>query len=164
VLGLWSRRAVADVVALAQEQRPAVIGIDSPGTCAPDGATSRAGERALARAVCGIRWTPDAATVASGGYYGWVAHGLALWEALRPLGVVLVEVFPTASWTRWHGPRGAVPRGAWSRAALASLGLDGVPARTSQDVRDAIGAAVTARDHAAGRSERFGEIVVPVRA
>jgi predicted nuclease with RNAse H fold len=148
-------------VEVVQRERPAVVGIDSPGTCAPDGARSRADERALARAVCGIRWTPDAATVARGGYYGWVVHGLALWEALRPLGVELVEVFPTASWTRWHGPRGTMARADWSRAALASLDLDGVPARTSQDVRDAIGAAVTACEHAAGCTDRFGEIVVP---
>jgi predicted nuclease with RNAse H fold len=159
---VWSRLAVADVVDLVVRERPAVVGIDSPGTCAPDGETSRADERALARAVCGIRWTPDAATVARGGYFGWVVHGLALWDALRPLGPEVVEVFPTASWTRWAGPRGPVPRAEWSGAALASLGLEGVPPRTSQDVRDAIGAAVTAWEHAAGRTERFGEIVVPV--
>jgi predicted nuclease with RNAse H fold len=161
VVALRSRLTIADVVELVRSERPAVVGIDSPGTCAPDGGTSRADERALARAVCGIRWTPDAATVARGGLYGWVVHGLALWDALRPLGAEPVEVFPTASWTRWHGARGAVPRAAWSQAALASLGLEGVPARTSQDARDAIGAAVTAREHAAGRTERFGEIVVP---
>ena len=162
VLGLWSRLTIPDVAELVAHERPAVVGIDSPGSCAPDGDTSRAGERRLARAVCGIRWTPDAATVAHGGFYGWVVHGLALWEALRPLGVELVEVFPTASWTRWHGRRGRVPRAAWSQAALATLGLHGVPARTSQDARDAIGAAITAREHAAGRTERFGEIVVPL--
>ncbi len=46
--------AVAWVVDLA----PAVVALDSPRTCAPPGASSRADERELARAVCGIRWTP----------------------------------------------------------------------------------------------------------
>jgi hypothetical protein len=31
----------------------------------------------------------------------------------------------------------------------------------SQDARDAIGAALTARLHAQGRTDRFGDIVVP---
>jgi len=70
-------------------------------------------------------------------------------------------VFPTASWTRWHGPRGARPRGVWSREALAALGLAGVPARTNQDQRDAIAAALTAREHSAARTEAIGDIVVP---
>lgn len=73
-----------------------------------------------------------------------------------------MEVFPTASWTRWSGPRGAVSRARWSRAALASLGVEDVPQRTNQDQRDAIAAAVTARQHTFGQTETFGEIVVPL--
>jgi hypothetical protein len=74
----------------------------------------------------------------------------------------VIECFPTASWTRWTGKRTSLlTRSAWSRAALAELGIDGVPARTNQDHRDAIAAAVTARTHAKGRTEQFGEIVVP---
>ncbi|MGZ4246151.1 MAG: hypothetical protein ACXVSE_17825, partial [Solirubrobacteraceae bacterium] len=125
------------------------------------GHTARAGERALRRRVCGIRWTPDDARVQGSDYYGWVRHGLALFAALADRGVPTIEVFPTASWTRWAGPRGAVSRAAWSRAALASLALQGVPARTNQDKRDAIAAAVTARLHTEGITETFGEIVVP---
>src|SRR3954469_14464093 len=72
-----------EVVALVEATGPRVVGIDSPASCAPDGETSRADERALGRAVCGIRWTPDAATVHSGHpYYGWVVEGLRLYEAL----------------------------------------------------------------------------------
>jgi hypothetical protein len=36
-----------------------------------------------------------------------------------------------------------------------------VPGRASQDARDAIAAALTARLHAEGRTECFGGIVVP---
>jgi hypothetical protein len=42
------------------------------------------------------------------------------------------------------------------------LGLEDVPARTNQDQRDAIAAAVTARQYAHGMTEAMGEIVVPV--
>lgn len=150
------------VVALVRRTRPAVVAIDGPRRCAPDGETSRASERQLARAVCGIRWTPDAATVHDGSaYYGWVVEGLALYEALAAEAVEVIEVFPTASWTRWHGPRGSATRAAWSGRALAALDLEGVPPRLGQDARDAIAAALTAREHARGTAEAIGEIVVP---
>lgn len=74
----------------------------------------------------------------------------------------MIEVFPTASWARWHGKRGARSRAAWSQQGLASLGLEGVPARTNQDQRDAIAAAMTARQYAQCMTEAMGEIVVPV--
>jgi predicted nuclease with RNAse H fold len=149
------------VVALVRSARPRVVGIDSPRSCAPPGETSRACERALARAVCGIRWTPDLIRVGASAYYGWVVEGLRLYEALAGLEVEVVEVFPTAAWTRWAGPRGVRRRSAWTRDALAGLGLAGIPERTNQDQRDAIAAAVTARAHDRGLTESFGEIVVP---
>lgn len=150
-----------DVVALIGEAGPRLVGIDSPRACAPDGERSRPDERAFARAgICAIRFTPDDVTVRSGNpYYGWVVEGLALYEALA--GVDVVEVFPTASWTRWHGPRGRRSRAAWSKEALAALRLPGVPARTNQDQRDAIAAALTVRQHARGETERFGALAVP---
>ena len=151
-----ARLARAEVVDLAASARPAVIGIDSPRTCAQPGEASRADERALARAVCGIRWTPDRL---DGPYYEWVVEGLRLYEALA--GHEVVEVFPTASWTRWLGPRGSQSRAAWSRRGVRSLGLSGVPARTNQDQRDALAAAVTARLWSRGACESFGAIVVP---
>ena len=75
-----------------------------------------------------------------------------------------VDMFPTASWTRLHGPRGSLARGAWSSAALHSLHLEGVRTRRlGQDDRDAIGAAWTARlCSQPGAIEWFGEIAVPV--
>ena len=153
---------VPEVVALAGSGALALVAIDGPGSCAPDGQTSRADERALSRAVCAIRWTPDLAAVRDGGaYYAWVRHGLSLFAALRECGLATIEVFPTASWTRWRGPRGTASRARWSREGLPALGLAGVPERTNQDQRDAIAAAVTARQHTAGLTESFGAIVVP---
>src|SRR5262249_10626976 len=71
---------VADTVDLLESLSPVVIGIDSPCGPAPPGARSRPGERWLAAAVCGIRYTPDADTIAAGGaYYEWVRHGFALY-------------------------------------------------------------------------------------
>ena len=146
------------VVSLVEETGPAVVGIDSPCGCAPAGQTARPGELMLARAVCGIRWTPDEARVRANGYYAWVVEGLALYAALQASNVI--EVFPTASWTRWLGPRVGT-RGMWTTDGLKRLSLDGVPARTNQDQRDAIAAALTARQHDEGLTESFGEIVVP---
>jgi predicted nuclease with RNAse H fold len=160
--GLWGgldREAVADLV---ERARPEIVAIDSPCRCAPSGHTSREDERRLNQAVCGIRWTPDEREVGANPYYGWVVEGLCLYEALGRRGVPAIEVFPTASWTRWLGPRGNRSRAAWTTAGLAALPLDGLPVRSNQDVRDAIAAAVTARAHARGMTEAFGEIVVPL--
>lgn len=79
---------------------------------------------------------------------------------LRAAGMRVIEVFPTASWTRWAGPRRG-SRARWSQHALDSLGLSGLPARLGQDGRDALAAAVTARLWSAGATESFEEIVVP---
>ncbi len=161
------RCTVADVVALAADAPPAAIGVDAPRGCAPAGTLSRPDERALSRAVCAIRFTPDAARVRAGGaFYEWIRHGLELYAALdrRLPGVPAVEVFPTAAWTLWNGPRGSVTRAAWSARALAGLGLEGVPTRTGQDLRDAIAAAVTAQRFAQGEAASYGAIVVPLRS
>lgn len=97
----------------------------------------------------------------SSAYYAWIIEGLDLFDALAAHNVEVIEVFPTASWSRWQGKRGSQTRATWSRRGLAALGLDGVPARTNQDQRDAIAAAVTARQHTFGLTETLGEIVVP---
>jgi predicted nuclease with RNAse H fold len=161
VLALRGRLTCGQVVDLLLDGRPAVIGIDGPCCCAPDGHAARGGELQLAKSICGIRWTPDARRVDASAYYAWILAGLALFDALADHGVAVIEVFPTASWTRWHGSRGHRTRAAWTRQGLAALGLGGVPARTNQDQRDAIAAAMTARQHSQGLTETMGDIVVP---
>ena len=149
------------VIKLVDAERPAVVGIDSPRCCAPTGRTARDGERVLARTICGIRWTPDRATVEGNPYYAWILEGLKLFESLADRDVKLIEVFPTASWSRWFGPRGSRSRALWTGQGARRLGLNGIPSRTNQDERDAIAAAVTARQHTDGMTEALGEIVVP---
>jgi predicted nuclease with RNAse H fold len=150
---------VADLVAA---HSPAVVAVDSPRYCAPEGQTCRDDERQLAASVCGIRWTPDSDHVRASPYYAWILEGLALFDALsRGDAETVIEVFPTASWTRWLGKRGSRSRAAWTRQGLAALGLEGIPGRTNQDQRDAIAAAVTARQHSMGQTEAIGDIVVP---
>lgn len=153
-----------DVAAWLAPRRPRVVAVDSPRMPAPDGARSRECERALARAICGLRYTPDRTRIRANPYYGWIAHGFALYALLARGPWAVIECFPTASWTRWVGQRGDEPRAAWSARGLADLHLRGVPSRLGQDGRDAIAAAVTAALYGAGGTEPFGEIEVPLRA
>lgn len=150
---------------------PALVAVDSPREAAEPGELSRADERLFARArICGIRFTPDRATIdaprANGDdFYGWIRNGFALYVALEEAGLPAVECFPTASWTRWGGARDGRRRAAWSQQVLDGLGVAGLPARRlSQDDRDAVAAALTARAHAGPPrkgTESFGAIVVP---
>ena len=151
------------VVGFLREHQPSVVAVDSPCCPAPDGARSRACERLLAKEVCGIRYTPDQATLDSkNAYYDWIVRGLELYAALEPRRWQVIECFPTASWTRWLGPRGKIrSRAAWTRTGLEDLRLAEIPPRTNQDVRDAIAAALTARLFDESQTESFGEIVVP---
>lgn len=164
LVGLRSRQSADDVVSWVLEAKPTVVAIDSPRSCAPDGATYRACEKELRERVCGIRWTPSRDKLQGNPYYEWIVEGRRLYEALQGRPVTVIECFPTASWTRWHGARNGRSRAKWSREALDALGLDGLPATTNQDKRDAIAAAVTAREYERDRCERFGEIVVPLSA
>jgi hypothetical protein len=84
-----------------------------------------------------------------------------LYHELRQAELAAIECFPTASRTRWGGSRGKRRRSEWTQAILRRIALLNVPATLSQDNRDAIAAALTARDHDAGKTERFGDIVVP---
>ncbi len=161
VLALRACLTCQQVVDLVTAHQPEITAIDSPCSCAPTGHTARGGERQLARSICGIRWTPDESHVHASAYYAWIIEGLALFGALGRRGAKVIEVFPTASWTRWHGRRGSRTRAAWTRQGLAALGLAGVPAQTNQDQRDAIAAAVTARQHTLAMTETMGDIVVP---
>jgi predicted nuclease with RNAse H fold len=163
LLALESRLDRTSVAELVDRARPAVVAIDGPRCCAQPGRTSRDCERELVRSICGIRWTPDERAVHASEYYAWVAQGLALFDALAGCGAEVIEVFPTASWTRWLGKRGSRTRIAWTRDGLSVLDLGDLPRRTNQDQRDAIAAAATARLHDRGLTEAIGEIVVPVR-
>ena len=144
---------------------PKVVGIDSPRAWADAGDRSRACERAFAAArICGIRFTPDAATAAArtDTYFEWIEHGLELWAACEDRGIEVFECFPTASWSAWFGSRGPRSRAAWTRDAIQRLGLPAHGAR-SQDDRDAIAAALTARQRSLDPNStcRFGDLVVP---
>jgi predicted nuclease with RNAse H fold len=163
LIGLRQRQSVDDVVAWVAQTKPAVIAIDSPSSCAPANATYRPDEKDLRDAVCGIRWTPSRDKLDGNPHYEWIVEGLRLYNALRDQSARVIECFPTASWTRWYGPRNGRSRAKWSQAALRTLGLEGVPPNTNQDKRDAIAAALTARDYEQGRYEPFGDIVVPGR-
>jgi predicted nuclease with RNAse H fold len=150
-----------DVVELVSMHRPAIVAVDGPRSCAPEGHSTRECERELNTSICGIRWTPDRKRVYADPYFAWIVEGLALYAALAVSDVQVIEVFPTASWTRWNGPRGPLTRAAWTRRGLARLSLTGVPERTNQDQRDAIAAAMTAQQHTRGLTQEIGEIVVP---
>ena len=163
LIGLRQRQSVDDVAAWVASARANVIAIDSPRSCAPPGCTHRPEEKELRDAVCGIRWTPPTAQLEPNPYYQWIVEGLRLYDALRHQHAQVIECFPTASWTRWHGARNGRRRSIWTREALAELELRDVPPRTNQDMRDAIAAALTARDHDLGRAQAFGDIVVPSR-
>ena len=130
---------------------PEAVGIDSPSEWAPVGQKSRPAERQFAaRKICGIRYTPDLATAAAhpGTYYDWIFNGMELWDALRSnryFQTRLFEVFPTASWTLWHGPRGDRKREEWSQEALEALPLKLPEVKWTQDLRDAVAAAASLR-------------------
>jgi predicted nuclease with RNAse H fold len=156
------------VVLWLREQRPRVVAVDAPRSAAADGELSRPEETDLVKAkVCGIRYTPSRAALDAGGsYYGWIRNGLELYRALSEAngshGWAVIECFPTATWSRLGGSRGERSRAKWSHEVLSGLGLTGLPRRMSQDARDAIGAAVTARLYDEGRTESFGDIVIPI--
>jgi predicted nuclease with RNAse H fold len=155
-------RRAAEAVRLLASWQPRLVAVDSPLRPAPDGERSRPCEREFARArICGLRFTPDRLALRSSRYYEWILNGFALYRGLGAAGLTAIECVPTASWTRWYGPRRWAPRTAWSRAALRRLPLTGVPVRLDQDERDAIAAALTAREHDQHLTERFGDLVVP---
>jgi predicted nuclease with RNAse H fold len=164
IAGPERRRTPDEALELLVSWAPRLVAVDSPLRPAPDGLRSRPCEREFARArICGLRFTPDQRTLASSRYYEWILNGFALYRGLTAAGLGAIECFPTASWTCWYRPRRAAPRGAWSAAALRRRPLAGVPRRLDQDERDAIAAALTAREHALNLTERFGDLVIPRR-
>lgn len=153
----------AEVADLIVRYAPALTAIDSPKSLALDGEHSRRCERDFIRArICNIRFTPDRAGLNSNPtYYEWIEQGLALYDECRKRALDVVECFPTASWTIWAGRRGSQRRARWTTQALVHQNLKKLPRRMNQDVRDGIGAALTARAHWTGNSRCFGDIVVP---
>jgi len=164
VVELLSGQGVDDAASAIAAAGAVVVGIDSPCSCAAPGEKSRPGERRLARELCPIFYTPDEETVRSGNpFYGWVVEGLALYAALatEAPAAEAIEVFPSAAWTIWAGPREGRPKSEWSRRALEFTGVAGLPGRSSQDARDAVGAALVARAHWHGETSDYGGIRVP---
>lgn len=105
---------VAVVVWLAAWS-PRLVGLDAPRALGDDRVGFH-GERRLAREVCHLRYTPTRKALErprrgpAPRYYEWIEHGLELYEALEAAGFAAIEAFPTASWTRWFGPRNGAPR------------------------------------------------------
>ncbi len=165
--GVTLHRTRDPVQVVALVHGACLVGVDSPMAWAPDGQASRPDERAFARArVCGIRYTPDEARARArtDDHLGWVWQGLQLYAALAAAGVPSTEVFPTAAWTRWLGPRGERSRARWSREGLQRMraaGLTDTPAATTQDARDAVAAALVTRQVTHGDVEEFGTLAVP---
>lgn len=124
------------------------IAIDSPAGWAPEGETCRPLERVYK--VTSLFYTPSE-SVGLGrtdGYYDWIIHGLELWQAVRSKGLSAIECFPTASFTRWYGPRATASRAVWTKTALRAIcdaRLADWDKATNQDRRDALAAALTAR-------------------
>lgn len=151
------------------------IAVDAPPDWAVDGEPYRACERKfLDEKICNIFYTPTQAIGAArsegrgDGYYDWIAHGIELWRRLADdFGrEKTIECFPTASLTRWGGPRRDRSRARWSKAILASCWgdeLDDVSKARNQDQRDAVAAALTAWqfDIYSDTVEFFGPLHVP---
>lgn len=159
----------ADADEWLEAAQPSVVAIDSPCGWAPADELSRPCEREFAAlGLCGIRFTPneEVAGARVDTYLEWIHVGLELWEALRARWVEVVECFPTASWSAWLGPRGSRRRAVWTKEGIARLrdhGVGGLEAVRNQDQRDAVAAALTARQWALdrGSTHAFGHLVVP---
>jgi predicted nuclease with RNAse H fold len=167
IAGPQQLNAVDAVVSWLVPHEPSVVALDSPRTCAPAGEKSREGERALMNEVCGIRFTPEEAKLTGNPYYEWIVCGRELYAGLEAeqgrRAWQIIEVFPTASWTRWAGRKGSKSRARWTREEFDRFALGGLPARRlNQDDRDAIAAALTAQQYERGETEEFGEILVPL--
>ena len=178
LIELERRLIASDVVVLLTPFRPLVVAVDSPRCAALHGCKSRPCEVLLRKRICGIRYTPDDASLKTSSYYAWIRNGFSLYDELddaSKAGTVgdVIECFPTASWTAIGGARAKGPedwesRAKWTRRLLArelegKRKLTRVPANHNQDERDAIVAAHTAWAWQAGRRPKgaYWPIVVP---
>ena len=159
VLELPAAGVDLEAVVAGLEARGAVrgIAIDAPAVPAPVGLRSRPAEAHVVRALgCRIFATPPAEQVAGHWLEGFLRAGFQLHARLADHGAV--EVFPTASRTVWAGRRlPGETKAAWServlRARAAGLGVARtLPGRWNQHQRDALTAAWTALEHAAGHA------------
>lgn len=130
--------------------KPNVVAIDSPQGWAQGDERSRSCEREFAGlGICGIRFTPDLERGKSGSYYEWIRNGLELWRELAAQFSknILIEVFPTASWTCWAGKRRTATRASWSSVAMNRYDKDHALGLrqffSNQDKRDSFAAALT---------------------
>lgn len=145
----------------------AVVAVDAPSGWSegrhlddadlpPKFRTARCGEVALrARYGDAVPWPTPAGP---GERTGWMEAGIAVHERLADVART-VEVFPHAAFLRLAGtrrlPRKSSPAGALRRAELLASAVEvdvDELVRWSVDDRDALAAAVTARDVARGRS------------
>ena len=149
---------------ISLKARIRTVGIDAPCALAADGDRSRLCERVMQRQVgCRIFPTPDSSSLDGHWCEGWIRAGLRLYASLRAeLDATLCEVFPTASYTAWSGPRPAsMTKTAWSDTTLREQGhLRGtqgsLPRTWNQHQRDALAAAWTARDVHFGSAREIG--------
>lgn len=159
----------ADLDALARWCMDAVaIGIDAPEapstephrndrSLAPKFRAARCAEIELGRRHGSwVSWVAPAAPP----FPGWIATGLSVFAALRPLGATLLEVYPYAGFRRLAGGRRPARKqtraGAGERVELlTALGVspDGLADRTHHAL-DAVMVALVARDHSRGTAER----------
>jgi predicted nuclease with RNAse H fold len=161
LLSLRGRLNCADVAGIVEDVNPLVVAIDSPCCCAARGQTTRECERTLARRICGIRWTPEAAAVNASDYYGWVIRGLELYGALQSVAVDVIEVF-----RQRPGPDGSASGGLGRARSGPAMGCPGSAERCADP--DQPGPAGCGRGRAHGSptqcrlTESIGEIVVPL--
>ena len=113
-------RSAEEAVRTLRQWQPILVAIDSPRRPALSG-KSRPEERCLAKAICGIRYTPNREVIERNPHYEWIRCGWTLYRLIEREGLDAIECFPTASWTVW-GRRRSGTRARWSAGLLrASL-------------------------------------------
>jgi predicted nuclease with RNAse H fold len=158
--------SVSEVIAEITRHKAKVVAVDSPSQWALTGG-SRAAERLLQRQGIRCFYTParDRPKVNEQGFYGWVFHGLELWEALRKegysdyigtsTGKLVIETFPHGIACRLTGqPLSAKDKRRDRGALVSKLGYD-LGSKPSIDLLDTTLCAHTARF--LKQAEAFGD-------
>lgn len=112
-----------------------------------------------------IFYTPDLKTIKEHPFHSWMLNGFELYQRLEEevKGAELIEVFPSALWQAEAGLRQGRGKAEWSKTALKAVNIKGVPEPSSQDLRDAIGAAWIAQLYKGQQTVSFEELTVPLR-